>query len=146
MPSVSSTDNTFNKDMFLRLFTTQARMQNPMNPTDSADFLAQLAQFSSLEQMSNLNTNMEKLLGDQKSSRAYQLIGKEVTYLHQSGQTYEGRVLGVSVHENQPKLIVGNSLVPLEGVLSVFEPAQPEATTAGLLEMLELLGNTNDES
>ena len=47
------------KDAFLRLLTTQLANQDPLNPIEDREFIAQLAQFSSLEQMQNLNKNME---------------------------------------------------------------------------------------
>ena len=49
------------KDAFLNLLITQLQNQDPLNPTDSVEFTAQLAQFSSLEQLSNVNDNLELL-------------------------------------------------------------------------------------
>lgn len=52
-------NNDLDKDAFLRLLTTQLANQDPLNPIEDREFIAQLAQFSSLEQMQNLNKNME---------------------------------------------------------------------------------------
>lgn len=49
------------KDQFLNILMTQLTHQDPMNPLEDKDFIAQMAQFSSLEQLTNLNTTMEKL-------------------------------------------------------------------------------------
>ncbi|ABW19030.1 flagellar hook assembly protein FlgD [Alkaliphilus oremlandii] len=46
------------KDAFLNLLVTQLKNQDPLNPMDDRDFIAQMAQFSSLEQMQNLNTTL----------------------------------------------------------------------------------------
>lgn len=53
--------NDLDKDAFLRLLTTQLANQDPLNPMEDREFIAQLAQFSSLEQMQNLNKNVENL-------------------------------------------------------------------------------------
>lgn len=53
--------NDLDKDAFLRLLTTQLANQEPLNPMEDREFIAQLAQFSSLEQMQNLNKNVENL-------------------------------------------------------------------------------------
>jgi flagellar basal-body rod modification protein FlgD len=52
------------KDMFLKLLVAQIRNQNPLNPADGAEFLAQLAQFSELEQMIGIRGELEGLRGD----------------------------------------------------------------------------------
>jgi flagellar basal-body rod modification protein FlgD len=58
-PVQKNTD--LDKDAFLRLLTTQLANQDPLNPMEDKEFIAQLAQFSSLEQMQNLNKNVENL-------------------------------------------------------------------------------------
>ena len=70
------------KEDFLNLLITQLQNQDPLNPTDSTEFTAQLAQFSSLEQLSNVNDNLEQLQNFQAStnnSQAVSLLGKEIT-------------------------------------------------------------------
>jgi len=73
---------TLDKDDFLSLLITQLQNQDPLNPTDSVEFTAQLAQFSSLEQLANVNENLKQLQNFQASinnSQAVALIGKEIT-------------------------------------------------------------------
>jgi flagellar basal-body rod modification protein FlgD len=70
------------KDDFLSLLITQLQHQDPLNPTDSVEFTAQLAQFSSLEQLANINDNLSILMNYEASinnSQAVRLIGKEIT-------------------------------------------------------------------
>jgi len=70
------------KDDFLNLLITQLQNQDPLNPTDSVEFTAQLAQFSSLEQLGNVNDNLKELKNFQASinnSQAVSLIGKTIT-------------------------------------------------------------------
>jgi flagellar basal-body rod modification protein FlgD len=67
--------NELDKDAFLKLFVTQMRNQDPLNPDNSAQMAAQLAQFHGLEQMMNVNKNLEKMQGEQALGRAVGLIG-----------------------------------------------------------------------
>jgi flagellar basal-body rod modification protein FlgD len=74
--------NKLDKDAFLKLFVTQIQYQDPLNPDDSSEMAAQLAQFDGLEQMMNVNKTLEKMNADNQTSRAVGLVdfvGKEVT-------------------------------------------------------------------
>jgi flagellar basal-body rod modification protein FlgD len=74
--------NIMDKDDFLSLLITQLQNQDPLKPTDSTEFTAQLAQFSSLEQLSNVNNNLMELQNFQASinnAQAVSLIGKDIT-------------------------------------------------------------------
>jgi len=69
------------KDEFLKMLIAQLQNQDPLNPMDGTDFTAQLAQFSSLEQLTNMNTNLETLTSNQMMTNQVQsvsLLGKEV--------------------------------------------------------------------
>jgi flagellar basal-body rod modification protein FlgD len=69
------------KDDFLNLLVAQLQHQDPLSPMESTDFTAQLAQFTSLEQLSNINGNLEQLQQYQaavQNSQAVGLIGKTV--------------------------------------------------------------------
>ena len=77
----SSASKTMGKEAFLTLLITQLQNQDPLNPADSTEFTAQLAQFSSLEQLSNVNANLESLKLYQASinnAQAVAFIGKEI--------------------------------------------------------------------
>lgn len=72
---------TLGKDGFLQLLVTQLRHQDPFSPMNSTEFVAQLAQFSSLEQMQNLNAkfdNQSALIQSLNNSMAASLVGREV--------------------------------------------------------------------
>jgi flagellar basal-body rod modification protein FlgD len=69
------------QDAFLKMFIAQMNNQDPLNPMDISQMSSQLAQYSSLEQLLNINTNLESIEGVQNSSNKYQsidMIGKEV--------------------------------------------------------------------
>jgi flagellar basal-body rod modification protein FlgD len=78
----SKRKNELGKDDFMKLMSAQLKYQDPISPMKNEQMAAQLAQFSALEQMVNLNTNVEKLAAGQKPSEhmiAASLIGKRVT-------------------------------------------------------------------
>ena len=66
--------NELDKDAFLKLFITQVQNQDPLNPDNSSQMAAQLAQFNGLEQMMNVNKNLEKMQTDAAMSRAVNLV------------------------------------------------------------------------
>jgi flagellar basal-body rod modification protein FlgD len=75
--------NTLGKDEFLKLMMAQLGSQDPTAPADSNAFVAQLAQFTSLEQMQNMNSSLESLLVGQTSAnntQALNLVGKDILY------------------------------------------------------------------
>jgi len=74
--------STIGKDDFFKMMIAQLQHQDPLNPLDGTDFTAQLAQFSSLEQLTNVNDQLEMLGLYQASlnnSQSISLIGKEIT-------------------------------------------------------------------
>jgi flagellar basal-body rod modification protein FlgD len=84
-PASTSAKGVLGKDDFLKLLVSQLQNQDPMNPTDGTAFAAQLAQFSSVEQLSNINTTLQAsidstALMNQSISNALatNVIGKEV--------------------------------------------------------------------
>src|SRR3954451_10499163 len=89
---------TSDKDLFLKLMVEQLRHQDPMNPTDGNEWLAQMAQFNSVEQPGNLVTSNQQ-------SQAVGLIGKDVTYTT-NGVSTEGTVETVIMGKNGPTLTI----------------------------------------
>jgi flagellar basal-body rod modification protein FlgD len=70
------------KNDFLQLLVTQLKSQDPLNPQDSSQFVAQLAQLTQVEQMYNINSNLQNLLSSQNnfsSISALSIIGKDIT-------------------------------------------------------------------
>ncbi|MBW2252312.1 MAG: hypothetical protein JRF60_17220 [Deltaproteobacteria bacterium] len=89
----SSKDSALGKDDFLNLLVAQLQNQDPLNPMDSTAFTSQLAEFSSLEQLSNVNENLENLQMYQSSinnAQAVSFIGKNIDALGNSIQLESG--------------------------------------------------------
>jgi flagellar basal-body rod modification protein FlgD len=117
--------NNLGTDTFLKLFTTQVQMQNPMNPMESNDFLTQLAQFSTVEQMSGMHTSFQEMLDVQQKLQATDLVGKMVDYQPEGDEAVgSGRVNGVVLGEDGPVLQVGAKSVPLAEVVAIYEQQQ----------------------
>jgi flagellar basal-body rod modification protein FlgD len=79
--TTASAKNMIGKDEFLKMLIAQLKHQDPLNPMDGTAFTAQLAQFSSLEQLQNINTNLTSFTRQQQSlgnTQAVNLIGREV--------------------------------------------------------------------
>ena len=72
--SVKGTQDSLDKQAFLKLLTTQLQHQNPLEPMDNQQFVAQMAEFSALEQMQNLNKNFAAMALMQAST----ILGKYV--------------------------------------------------------------------
>lgn len=120
--STGSTDalsQGMGKDTFLKLMVAQLRNQDPMNPTDSTQFLAQTAQFTSLEKMDELAQQNAQALSAQMSFGASGLVGKPVSYLAEDGTETQGSVSSVRFSSSGPMLHIGDVDVPLSSVVSV---------------------------
>ncbi len=93
--ATASASTQIDKDMFLKLMVDQLKNQDPMNPTDSTEFLAQTAQFTSLEKLEAVASASEASLTAQMAFGASSLAGRSVTYLDANGvQRVRHRRLG----------------------------------------------------
>lgn len=128
-PTGSLTDEaskeTLGKDDFLKLLTTQLRYQDPLNPIEDQEFIAQLAQFSSLEQMQNLNTTMEEANAAQQTltalGQATSMLGREVELFTNDGESLFGTVSGVQFSEGWPRIVVDGKLYDFGEVVAIRE-------------------------
>ncbi|WP_050181449.1 flagellar hook assembly protein FlgD [Domibacillus robiginosus] len=83
-------NSALGKDEFLKILMAQLQNQDPMNPVEDKDFIAQMAQFTSLEQMVNMTTMVEKMVQAQTASQMinYQsFVGKDVVWHKLTDQT-----------------------------------------------------------
>jgi flagellar basal-body rod modification protein FlgD len=101
--------NVLGKDDFLKLMVAQMKNQDPMNPADDKDNIAQMAQFSSLEQITNLATATQKLADSMQMTQTLGLIGHTVTYTAADGTLTSGQVSAVDVAGGTPSLTVGDA-------------------------------------
>jgi flagellar basal-body rod modification protein FlgD len=95
------------KDDFLKLLVGQLKNQDPMDPKSDTDFIGQMAQFSQLEQTTNMATANSEAAAQQTSARAVALLGRNVTYPNVSGISTTGVVEKVEWLGGKPTLTVG---------------------------------------
>ncbi len=119
--SKSGTRNTgeLGKNDFLNLLVTQLRYQDPLNPTDDKEFIGQMAQFSALEQMTNLNTSFT-------GTKAFSLIGKSVdanVVDPSTGETkvVSGNVSMVRYYDGKYFATVNGTDVAIDDIVNVAE-------------------------
>ena len=99
------------EERFLTMLITQLQNQDPMNPIKDQDFIAQLAQFTALEQTQNLAQVMEKFVANQERNeligQATSLLGKEVVVINSdTNEVAQGLVGAVKFTDGVPQLYV----------------------------------------
>ena len=119
--SSTGASGSADKEMFLQLLVAQMRYQDPSNPTDSSQFLAQSAQFTALEKMQDVADQTAQLLSAQMAFGASGLIGKHVTWTDSDGATQSGSVTGVTFGADGPVLDAGGRTFPLASVQTVTD-------------------------
>jgi flagellar basal-body rod modification protein FlgD len=107
------------KDAFLKLMVAQLKYQDPSNPSSSAEFLAQTAQFTVVEKLSALADSQASMLSAQLMLGASNLVGRTVSYPDEDGVSVTGVVTSASFSGSSPTLRVGDKDVALSSVKEV---------------------------
>lgn len=115
------------QDDFLKLLAAQFQQQDPMKPMEDTAFIAQMAQFTALDQSKSMLKQMTQLSSSQDIVTANSYIGKHVTLDGGNDQTISGDVSGVEMADGTPRILVGDKSYPLSAVLLV-EPGRPTTT------------------
>lgn len=121
-PTAANNDGIFSSQSFLKLLGVQMSSQNPLEPVKDTEFLGQMAQFSSLEQITSLNQNMKALNLTSQLSQGSAMLGKSVTYTPAgAGLPVTGTVdrLIIEPTSNQLSLVVGGVQVNISQVREV---------------------------
>ena len=118
--NLSNSGAILGKDDFLKLLVAQMKNQDPMSPQDNTQSIAQMAQFSSLEQMTNLVHSFDQLGQSMAVERGVSFIGKIVTYVAADGSTQQGVVQSVDLSGDAPTLTIdGASGIDIAAVTQV---------------------------
>ncbi|GAA1801018.1 hypothetical protein GCM10009682_23370 [Luedemannella flava] len=111
------------QDAFLKLLVAQLKYQDPSNPADGTQFLAQTAQFTQLEKLAQLVTDQQNMLAGQHILSAGSLVGRTVSFPDENGITQTGVVNSATVLGSEPTLKVGDWTVPLSAVTEIRQSA-----------------------
>ncbi len=123
------------KDAFINLLVTQMKYQDPLNPMDNQEMMAQMAQFSALEQMMNVAKAVEQ-------QTAHSLIGQQVQYQYEdeSGtiQYAIGKIDYVKTQNGEQLFGIGENEVDMDAIVAVIDPANIQSNTSAF----DLIGKT----
>lgn len=150
IPGISSTDSypasasqaatqNLDKNAFMKLLVSQMQHQDPLSPVANEDFVAQLANFSSLEQLQGLNQSVIAMIALNQSNallsqltQSSALIGKDVTWQDYDTQIdHVGKVDSVKIVDGNAMLSIDGQDVPLASVTEILPSAADDAATTG---------------
>ena len=129
------------KNDFLLLLATQLRYQDPLNPSSDTEFAAQLAQFSALEQMQNMNTTLEQMA----TYQAFSLLGQRViadAVVDGVPMIVAGIVDSVFTREGVTYAQVGEYVVPVSTITDVFDSSSFLTSDSFINTSNNLIGRT----
>ena len=109
------------RDAFMKLLLAQLQYQDPLQPMDDTDFIAQLAQLNTLQELEKLNQSFEFFMAEQSLMRGTELIGRTVSASTYGGEVVEGIVSAVKVTGGEVMLVVDGTEVALRSVSVVEE-------------------------
>ena len=111
--------NQLGKQEFLQLLVAQLRNQDPLRPMEDREFIAQLAQLTTMETLQRMQSTLESMLGAQLLSHAMGLIGHNVTAIQPGGEMVTGTVQGVRLEGAEILLDLGSTSIYLSDVQAV---------------------------
>ena len=110
---------TLGQDEFLQLLVTQMRNQDPLKPVSDTEFIAQMAQFSNLEQTKAMSGDISQLRQSGAFTQAAALMGKQVSLLSGENTFTKGIVTDLAVKDGEVRLIINGKPYELGQVVSV---------------------------
>lgn len=125
-------------DDFMKLLTTQLTSQDPMNPMKDTEFISQMANFTSLEQMRTLSKSFETFTSDQKLSAAPAFLGRNVTVKDAAGDI-TGIVEAITLKDGKPAITINGKSYDTNLITGIAMPpptsippiSTPETSSVG---------------
>lgn len=127
-----SDSSTLGKDDFLKILITQLQNQDPMQPMEDKDFIAQMAQFSALEQTTNMASQLEAMRYSPGMTAS--LLGMNVTWIATDSQgsvsTKSGTVDSIVVRDGIPYAKIGKDEVKMDDLTTIAYPSSASGSEA----------------
>jgi len=143
--TTSAATKELGKDQFLKILITQLQNQDPMQPMEDKEFIAQMAQFSSVEQLVNISTQLKTL--NQSLGAVSGMIGMEISWLSSdktdSGALRQGIVDSIIVRDGVQYAKVGKDEIKLDEIIQVNRAKQEEETKAPVQDIQNETVNSN---
>jgi flagellar basal-body rod modification protein FlgD len=116
------------KDAFMKILVTQLQHQDPSQPMNDREFIAQMAQFSALEQMNKVATSIDQLNRLSSMTLGAQMLGTTVTWHDDQGAEQTGTVTAVKNVGGIVQVQVGEKLIDLVHIEQIHQqgPEQPQ--------------------
>ena len=135
-PQSTDANSELGQDAFLKLLVAQLKYQDPLNPADGAEFLAQTAQFTMVEKLADLEVQGQSTVTSQQQMQAAQLVGRQVTYVDSTGNLVEGVVESAEYTPDGQSLTIDGQAVELDNITKVVGNNQVD----GASEAVSALG------
>lgn len=118
-PTSARSNDELDKDAFLKLLVAQLKYQDPLSPADPAEFMAQTAQFTTVEKLDLLTQQGEATNRALGLSAASGLLGRTVTWFDTDGSVASGKVTAAVSSIDGVNVTVGDDKVPLEAITGI---------------------------
>lgn len=115
---------TLTQQDFLKLLVTQLTTQDPLNPMKDTEFVAQMVQFSMLEQNKGMQDAISAMRNSQKMVEANSLLGRSVRVIGNDSSIVGGTVSSIVLDNGEPQLLINGNLYSLDRVITI----SPEQT------------------
>ena len=118
-PAATTSRSDMDKDTFMKLLIAQMRYQDPTKPLDGAQFVAESAQFTTLEVLQKLQASQAEMATFQSTLLSSGLIGKTVTATGSDGKEVTGLVSSARVVAGQAYIVVNDTSLPVSSVSKI---------------------------
>ena len=125
----SAGSTTLTQANFLNLLTTQLENQDPLNPMSDTDFIAQMANFSSLQEMTTLTQNFSDFSASDLVTAAQGYLGNQVTVTDPTLGSVTGTVTGVDISSGTPEIMVNGTNYDISAIQSISQPQSATSST-----------------